>query len=67
MTEQLTNGWFVPDESMTTLAQGTFVKMMDIISRGGAVDVAARCDGKEYRWQCDGLKYAKRCEYMETK
>ncbi len=52
------NGWFIPDASMSTLAQETFMKMMNIICTGGAVDVVARVDGKQYMWECDGLKYA---------
>lgn len=54
------NGWFIPDEMVGPVSQQTFREMMQIIGTGGAVDVVARVDGKEYRWQCDGLKYAKR-------
>ena len=54
------DGWCIPLESMSSVAQETFIKMMDIIRHGGQVDVVARCDGKDYRWQCDGLKYARR-------
>jgi len=66
MTPELTNGWFIPDDCMSGIAEDTFHKMMSIIKHGGAVDVVARCDGKEYRWQCDGLKYAKRSEYRDN-
>ncbi len=52
-------GWFIPLESMSSLAQETFANMMSIIKHGGQVDVVARKDGQEFRWECDGLKYAK--------
>lgn len=59
------DGWFVPGEAMSDLAQSTFIKMMNIIKKGGQVDVVARCNGKDYRWECDALKYARRA--VETK
>lgn len=52
-------GWFIPLDCMTGIAQDTFKKMISTIRHGGEVDVVARIDGKEYRWECDGLKYAK--------
>lgn len=52
-------GYFIPCDCMSSIAENTFCEMMSIIKRGGSVDVIARVDGKEYRWQCDGLKYAK--------
>jgi hypothetical protein len=54
------NGWFIPDEMVGPVSQKTFMEMMNIICRGGMVNVVARVDGKEYYWQCDGLKYATR-------
>lgn len=57
------NGWFIPDSGMSTIAQETFVEMMNIIRTGGAVDVHTRIDGENYQWQCDGLKYATRINY----
>lgn len=53
------DGWFIPCDCMSSIAENTFCEMISVIKRGGAVDVLARCDGKDYRWQCDGLKYAK--------
>lgn len=61
------NGWFIPEDSMSEIAQGTFKKMMDVIERGGQVDVVARCDGKDYRWECDGLKYAQYAAQPQAK
>jgi len=60
------NGWFIPDEAMSDLAQGTFARMMNIIKSGGSVDVVARAGGKDWRWECDGLKYAQRAKVSET-
>jgi hypothetical protein len=57
------NGWFIPDEIMSTLAQETFMEMVNVICNGGAIDVVARCDGRQYRWECDGLKYATRIHH----
>lgn len=52
------DGWLIPLSSMSQLARETFTQMMRVISKGGSVDVVARCDGRDYRWECDGLKYA---------
>lgn len=59
-------GWFMPLDSMSDLAQESFIKMMKVICHGGRADVVARVDGKEYRWQCDGLKYARLIPPMKT-
>lgn len=55
-------GWIIPKGAMSRLAQDTFSKMVDVISKGGSVRVFARCDGRDYVWQCDALKYAKAIE-----
>lgn len=57
------NGWFIPDSNMSTLALEMFMEMMNIICKGGSVDVMARKDGKSYLWECDGLKYAIRIHH----
>lgn len=54
------NGWFIPDESMSAVAQETFLEMVNLICTGGQVDVHVRKDAKTYNFQCDGLKYARR-------
>lgn len=59
-TPQPIDAWMIPLSSMSSVAQETFEKMMQIIKHGGQVDVVARRDGKDYRWECDGLKYAKK-------
>lgn len=59
------NGWFVSDESMSLMAQDTFMKMMNTISGAEMINVYARVDGKNYHWQCDGLKYAIRIKHRK--